>query len=126
MKFASSDVSRRAAERRGRAAEFVVARWYRQRGFAVLAQRLRTAAGELDLVVADAASLVFVEVKARAGLTVAVEAVTPRQQRRIAAAAAIALAENPDWARGGTRFDVMLVVGGAVVAIPDAFRPEGG
>lgn len=124
MNQSSSSLTRRAAEFRGRQAESLVAGWYIERGFRVLAQRLRTGGGELDLVVADDRTVAFVEVKSRARLRQAVEAVTLRQQRRIAAAAVIALATNPAWRRDHTRFDVMLVVGGEVVSIPDAFRPE--
>ncbi len=56
--------------------------------------------------------LVFVEVKARAKLDDAAESVTPRQQRRIVAAAEAWLAEHPDDAQGGIRFDAMLVAPG--------------
>lgn len=104
----------------------MVADWYGAQGFTILARRLRTASGELDLVVADGTTLAFVEVKARARLTMAIEAVTPRQQRRLAGAAAVVLAQYPEWARPSTRFDVVLVVAGEVVPMPDAFRPDAG
>ncbi len=90
----------------------------------MLAQRLRTAAGELDLVVADRTTLVFVEVKARNALRSAIESVAPRQRRRLVAAAAIVLAGQPDWGRAETRFDVVLLVGDDVHAICDAFRAD--
>ncbi len=62
---------RRAAEMMGRGAEDAVARRLEGLGFTVLARRLRTGAGEIDLVVADAGRLVFVEVKARGCLAAA-------------------------------------------------------
>lgn len=100
-----------------------MAAWYAVRGFEALGQRLRTARGEIDLIVADAAMVVFVEVKARRRADQAAYAVTPRQQIRLAGAAEIALADHADWCRDATRFDVVLVVGDVITVIPDAFRP---
>lgn len=68
--------------------------------------------------------MAFVEVKARAALRPAVEAVTPRQRRRLVGAASIVLATHPQWARAGTRFDVMLIVGDGIVLMQDAFRAD--
>jgi putative endonuclease len=53
--------------------------------------------------------LVFVEVKARGRVDDAAEAVTPRQQRRITAAAAAWLAKHPSDATRDIRFDAVLV-----------------
>lgn len=117
-------VMRRLAESRGRAAEAMVAGWYRARGYEILGERLRTEAGELDLVVANAVSIAFVEVKTRARTQDAAEAVTLRQQRRLATAAAIVLARHPVWQRENTRFDVVLVIHDVIVPLWDAFRPE--
>lgn len=116
--------SRRSAELRGRQAEDAVAAWYQAKGFAILARRLKTGAGELDLIVADAATIAFVEVKARPHARSAIESVTLRQQSRLAGAAAVALARNPAWHRDQTRFDVVLVVNGAITPLPDAFRAD--
>ena len=112
----------RAAETRGRVAEDEVAQYWRRKGFGVLAQRLRTGAGEIDLVVANAQALVFVEVKARKTLAEAAYAVTPRQQARLLGAASLALAMHEDWERPCTRFDVALVHPGGVSHIEDAIR----
>jgi putative endonuclease len=113
---------RRDAERQGRAAEDEVARRWQSRGFSVLAQRLRTGAGEIDLVVANAAQLVFVEVKARKSLKDALHAIPPRQQIRLLRAAEAALAAHEDWVRPEMRFDVALVSFGQVEHIQDAIR----
>lgn len=113
---------RRAAELRGRGAEELVARQLQGQGFTVLAQRLRTGAGEIDLVVADAQCLVFVEVKARRCLADAAYAVSARQQARLLEAASLALAMHGDWARPDIRFDVALVAGGKVEILMDAIR----
>ncbi len=96
--------------------------WYETHGYIVLGRRLRTKRGEVDLVVTNDDTIIFVEVKARRSAVAGAESVTLRQQARIAAAAEILLAEHPDWARDSTRFDVVLVVAGAIIPIPDAFR----
>ncbi|WP_297369888.1 YraN family protein [Acidocella sp.] len=115
--------TRRKAEQAGREAETLVAEQFEERGFTILATRLRTPAGEIDLVVASARTLLFIEVKSRPSFHEAAECLTPRQQARLHAAATIALAQNPGWARSDTRFDVALVAHGGVSIIEDAIRP---
>jgi putative endonuclease len=92
-------------------------------GWAVLARRARTPAGELDLVMEREGLLVFVEVKARPSFRDAAFALSPRQRARLAAAAECWLAANPGHGAAGIRFDVILVAAdGAVRRIADAFR----
>jgi putative endonuclease len=114
--------SRQAAETKGRDAEDSVAAIWRSQGFSVLAQRLRTKTGEIDLIVADPATLVFVEVKSRKSFADAAYAVLPRQQSRLLQAADSALALHEEWSRPNIRFDVALVCNGAVQHIEDAIR----
>ncbi len=112
-----------AAWRLGFDAEALAAAALETQGWAVLARRVRTAAGEIDLVAADATTLAFVEVKARPSFREAAHAVTPRQQARLLAAAEAWLAEHPQHARADTRVDVMLVANdGTVRRIKDAVR----
>ena len=113
---------RRAAEIFGRHAEGDAAAYLATQGFAVLAQRLRTPAGEIDLVMADRDTLLFVEVKARSSLAEAAYAVSPRQQARLLAAAGAAMAQHPEWERNCTRFDVVLFGAGMCQHIEDAVR----
>jgi putative endonuclease len=87
-----------------RAAAFLIAKGYR-----ILARRWRSRAGEIDIVARRRGLLVFVEVKARERLDDAAEAVLPRQQRRIVAAAEVWLAGHPDIGDTDIRFDVVLV-----------------
>jgi putative endonuclease len=115
---------RRAAEHSGRLAEQDVASAYRARGYTILCKRLRTGAGEIDLVAASASHLVFVEVKARQSLHEAAYAISPRQQARLLEAAAVALATNPAWQRENTRFDVALVTPAGITHLPDAIRHQ--
>jgi len=122
MLESSLTVKRRTAEILGRASEDEVAAVWADKGYDILARRLRTGVGELDLVLADAGTLIFMEVKARASFAAAADAISARQQARLLEAASLALANNPHWARPDTRFDVALVCHGAVEHIEDAIR----
>jgi putative endonuclease len=94
-------------------------------GWSIHATRLRTPAGEIDLVAEKDGLLAFIEVKHRPSLADAAFALGPRQRARLLAAAEIALAAHPAWGRAGVRFDVLLVdAAGAVRRIADAFRLE--
>ena len=96
-----------------------------RRGWTVLARRFRTEAGEIDIIAAQPDLLAIIEVKARRTLTDAALALSARQRGRLIAAADIALAEHPEWAREGMRFDLMVVDStGTVRRIADAFRLE--
>jgi putative endonuclease len=115
----------RVANRRGRDAEGHAAACLRRDGWSVVAQRLRTQAGEIDLVAERDGLTALIEVKARDSLVGAAYALQPRQQARLVAAAGIALAEHPNWGASGVRFDLMLVDrSGSVRRIADAFRAE--
>ena len=97
----------------------------RNDGWAILGQRLRTAAGEIDIAAEKDGLLAIVEVKHRPTLAGAVAALSVRQQGRLITAAEILLGENPNWGRTGVRFDVMLIdATGAVRRVADAFRLE--
>lgn len=119
---APAKAKRRAAETLGRQAEDEVAGELRQRGYDILAMRLKTGAGEIDIVAANSESLIFVEVKARPSFAEAAYALSPRQQARLFQAAEIAMARHEAWARPETRFDAALVVPGGIEIIEDAFR----
>jgi len=88
-----------------------------------LARRWKSPLGEIDIIAARRHLLIFVEVKARAKLDDAAEAVTERQKQRIAAAAEIWLAANPMPAIRDMRFDAILVAPGKLPRhIPGAFE----
>ena len=75
------------ADRRGRRAETVAAWWLRLQGYAILARRLRTPAGEIDLIARRGRTLIFVEVKARETYDAAAWALRQGDLRRVARAA---------------------------------------
>lgn len=113
----------RTAHRLGLTAETAACHALEADGWTVLAQRLRTKAGEIDLVAERDGLLAIVEVKARPTLSEAATALGPRQRARLLAAAEAALAEHPAWGAAGIRFDVLLVdAQGQVRRITDAFR----
>jgi putative endonuclease len=95
-------------------------------GWSILARRLRTKAGEIDIVAERNGLLAVVEVKARPTLSHAAEALSLRQQERLIAATEIILAMHPQWGLEGVRFDLLLVdAAGVVRRIADAFRGNG-
>jgi putative endonuclease len=101
---------RSSAEKRGHASESLAALFLRLKGYRILARRLKTHAGEIDLVAAAPFGPVcFIEVKARAEARAAAESVGENQQARIARAACLYLASRPALARRGSRFDIVAV-----------------
>ena len=115
----------RQSQRRGLAAEDAACAALERDGWVVRARRLRTPAGEIDVLAERAGLLALVEVKARRNLALAAASVGVAQRMRLLAAAAIVLADHPDWGVAGVRFDVMMVdQAGCVRRIIDAFRQE--
>ena len=104
-------VAREIAERRGRVGEDLAAEWLEARGWTVVARRLRTKVGEIDLVARRNALTAFVEVKTRARLAALDEAIDERRLARVAAAAALVWT---DWVEpgGDGRIDVILLAPG--------------
>ncbi len=114
------------AHRRGLGAEALAEAALERDGWRILARRMRTLAGEVDLVAEKEGLLAIVEVKARPLLADAAAALSERQQARLFAATEIILAEHPDWGSNGVRFDLIVVDGaGLVRRIADAFRGNG-
>lgn len=100
--------ARRAAYRRGLWAEWAAVLWLGLKGYRLEARRVRTGPGEIDLVMRRGGLTVFVEVKARAALGDAREAVPAAQQQRLAAAARTYLARRPGGS-GAYRFDAVFI-----------------
>lgn len=100
---------RRQAEEAGRSAE-LIALWYlRLKGWRLIRHRYKCKVGEVDLVMRRGDTTAFIEVKARATLDGAVESVTPRQAKRISAAARSFMAEDRKAALQACRFDIVAV-----------------
>ncbi|WP_085810235.1 YraN family protein [Sphingomonas sp. TZW2008] len=102
---------RRTAEAAGRRGERLAAWWLRLKGWTILDQRVRTAAGEVDLVARRGSLVAFVEVKTRATAAELDFAIDARRLARVAAAAEILM---PRYAAAGEdiRVDVILLAPG--------------
>jgi len=96
------------------------------KGMVCLERRYRGPHGEIDLVMRDGDTLVFVEVKTRKNGTSgsALYAVSPAKQRRIAGTAMGYLLKTHQL-NSAVRFDVIEITPEAVLHIPDAFQPGG-
>lgn len=100
--------ARRVAEERGRRGERLAAWWLRLKGWTILDHRVRTPAGEVDLVAKRGALIAFVEVKTRRTAAELDHAIDQRRLARVAAAAELLM---PRYATDGEdiRVDVILL-----------------
>ncbi len=118
-----SDTSARGADAEQRALEYL-----ERQGLVPVARNFRGRQGEIDLVMGDGETLVFVEVRFRRSdrFGSAAESVTPTKQQRIAATARLFLGRHPRWREHDCRFDVVTLSGmpaPRIAWIRDAFRP---
>jgi putative endonuclease len=117
--------AREKAERRGRLGEALAALWLQLKGYAVLAARVRTPLGELDLVVRRGKTLAFVEVKTRRRKDQGLEAISFDSHERIAAAAEWWLSARPALAALDLRYDLVVIAPwSAPLHMRDAWRPD--
>ncbi len=97
-----------SSHRKGVDAEEAAARLSAAEGARILARRFRTPHGEIDLILEEpGGGIVFVEVKARGTVEAALEALTPRQARRMEAAALFWIAAQSFAREPETRFDLV-------------------
>lgn len=116
-------MKRRLAERSGREGERRAALWLRAKGWRILAERVKTPRGEIDLVAKRGGVVVFAEVKWRrrgADLDLAID------EHRLARVAAAVECVAHEYAIEGEdiRIDVILLAPGALPRhIPNAWMP---
>ena len=121
-----SKAERQRREQRGRDAEERAAEYLESRGYTILARRLRTPGGEVDLVARKGDVLAFVEVKARTSIGRGLHSLGERQAARIAAASEYFLAERADLAGSMLRLDLIVVTPGQPPAhFPNAWQGGG-
>ncbi len=104
-------VDRRTAEQSGRRGERLAAWWLRLKGWTILDRRVRTPAGEVDLIARRGSLVAFVEVKTRKTAAELDFAIDERRLARVAAAAEVLM---PTYAGPGDdiRIDVILLAPG--------------
>ncbi len=98
---------RKKAYKHGLWAESFAALYLMLKGYRILVRRYKTPVGEIDLIAKRGKTLLMVEVKARAGLDEALEAVDTKTQKRIEKAARIFLSKYPRYADFTVRFDIV-------------------
>ena len=100
--------NRKAAERRGRLGESLAALYLQLQGWRIVARRVRTHIGEVDLVARRGRTTLFVEVKTRATAAELDLAIDRHRLSRVASAATLLA---PRFARSGDdlRIDVILL-----------------
>ncbi|MEO5573311.1 MAG: YraN family protein [Gammaproteobacteria bacterium] len=113
---------------RGRQAEEFACHYLQGKGFQLIERNYRCVHGEIDLIMLDGHSIVFVEVRYRRSQSFGggIESVDYRKQAKLIATAAHYLQRDKKAARQPSRFDVVAVSPGSgqdcVEWIKDAFR----
>jgi putative endonuclease len=100
------------SRREGRRAEVLCALWLLARGYRILGFRVRTPLAEIDLLARKGHVVAVVEIKRRASLSEALDAVTPRQRDRLTRAAKSIAARRPDLAGAAIRLDLLALAPG--------------
>ncbi|MFI8717212.1 YraN family protein [Stenotrophomonas sp. NPDC077464] len=117
-----------ARARRGAAVETAALQHLRNAGLRPIARNVRYRGGELDLVMRDGGTTVFVEVRYRADARYGggAASVDLRKRRKLVLAARLFLLSHPDLAQGACRFDVVEASGEPprLNWLRDAFRLE--
>ena len=114
----------------GATVEHAALEFLQARGLELLARNVQVRGGELDLVMQDGASMVFVEVRYRADPAFGggAASVDRGKRRKLVHAAQLFLARNPRLANAPCRFDVIAASGDPTAPqiewLHDAFRAD--
>jgi putative endonuclease len=112
-----------AARLAGRRSEVVAALRLMAKGYRILGFRLKTPQAEIDLLALRGQVLVVVEVKRRANLASALEAVTFDQRDRLRRAGTMLASRRPRLVGAAVRLDLMALAPGRLPRhIPDAWK----
>lgn len=115
--------SRQKAERRGHLGETVAALYLRLKFYSILARRVKTPVGEIDLIARRGKTLAFVEVKTRKNLAAEEEAHGAVNAARIVRAANWYLTRHKTDSGLTIRFDLIFLAGLSWPRhIPNAFE----
>lgn len=120
--MASQDrLTRAKRESAGRRAEQLAALLLTLKGYRLHERRFQSGRGEIDLIASRLNTVAFVEVKTR---ELALTAMTPMSENRIAQAAVIWMARHPALSSHNVRYDLITVVNGWPRHHKDILRPE--
>ena len=109
--------------RRGRFSELLAAATLLAKGYRILARRLRTPYGEVDLIAVRGRRLAFIEVKRRATRADAEAALSPRQAGRMSRAAEFWVSRHPRYRDHDVGLDAIVVMPGRLpVHLPEALQ----
>ena len=112
-----------AARTSGRRAEVWAAIWLMAKGYRILGFRLKTPQAEIDLLAQRGQVLAVVEVKHRASLELALEAVGADQRERLRRGATMLAARRRGLSTLTVRLDLLaLAPGRAPRHVPDAWK----
>ncbi len=101
-----------ASHRTGHRSEWLAAALLMCRGYQLLGFRLKTRAGEIDILARRGRTLAVVEVKRRATMEQALTALTPAQYERLLSAGRAVLRQRPSLAGHLLRIDVVALAPG--------------
>ena len=98
--------------------------YLQEQGYKLLARNFSVKGGEIDLIMQDKNTLVFVEVKTRASLAFGgpLGAITAAKQKRLALAAALFIKTNR-LKFDSIRFDAVAVLAQEITHVKNAFIP---
>ena len=97
------------------------------KGMKLLEKRYREKCGEIDLILLERETIVFVEVKTRLsdqGAGTGLAAVNPKKQYRISKCAALYLLKH-NWLNRNVRFDEIEINQNEIIHLENAFQPGG-
>lgn len=104
---------RRAIYRRGRAAEQQAVEYLQARGLELVVRNYRAPCGEIDIIMQDGSTLVFVEVRYRSNEAFCrtTETISAAKRRRLRATGEHYLQRHATSANGDCRFDIITLTG---------------
>lgn len=108
----------------GRLAEDAAQQYLQRHGLRLLCRNWTCRSGELDLVMLDGDTVVFVEVRYRrhVGWGGALESIDVHKQQKLIKAAQLFLVKENRWAKHPCRFDVIAIESGSAAEKPNWIR----
>lgn len=102
-------------KQKGDQGELLARQLLEKNGLRLVATNFRCKLGEIDLIMTERDTLVFVEVRVRKNnlFGSASDSITPRKQQRVIRAAQVFLQSHREWSQAPCRFDTVTITGNA-------------